>query len=730
MSTRMLVRKSIKLGKYDLVLETGLIARQATAAVMVDLGGTTVLVTVVVSKEVIESQDFFPLRVDYQEKMYANGKIPGGFIKREGRPSEREILISRLIDRALRPLFPENFFYELQIIATVQSYNPDIDPDLLAIIGASAAISISGVPFNGPMAATKIGYKNGCYLLNPEVKDLIDSKLNLVVAGNKNSILMVESEAQELSEEVMLGAVMFGHKQMQQIIHLIEDLTNTINKPKWEWEAPAVNLVLKNDIKQSYEEQLKAAYAITNKLSRLEELKKLRSFIVEQYSLKMVDLVSEKKLLLTQQILKIIEELESELVRGNILNNGIRIDGRDLTTVRSIHIQTGIFQRTHGSAVFTRGETQAIVVVTLGTNKDSQLIDGLTGENRDNFMLHYNFPPFCVGEIGQVGSPKRREIGHGKLAKRGIQAMLPSLKDFPYVIRIVSEITESNGSSSMATVCGSSLALMDAGVPIKSPVAGIAMGLIKENERFAVISDILGDEDHLGDMDFKVVGTSVGVTALQMDIKTDGITEEIMAKALSQAKEGRMHILETMQKSINYPKNISPYAPTIITMTINPDKIKDVIGKGGITIKSLIDDPNSTSIDIQEDGTIQIIAADQIVGNKIKEKIEALTGEIIIGKIYKGKVVKIVEFGAFVNILPNQDGLVHISQIANHRVTNVAKELSEGQEIKVKVLEIDKQGRLKLSIKACLEINSNTLTNNNLNSNNFIVEDNQENRAI
>lgn len=701
----MLVRKSIKFGKYDLVLETGLIARQATAAVMVDLGGTTVLVTVVASPTAVEGQDFFPLRVDYQERMYANGKIPGGFIKREGRPSEREILISRLIDRSLRPLFPEGFLNELQIIATVKSYNPDVDPDLLAMIGASAAISISGVPFNGPVGVARIGYKNGCYLFNPEVKDLIDSKLNLVVAGNKNSILMVESEAQELSEEIMLGAIMFGHKQMQIVIQLIEDFTKEVNKPKWEWCAPLVNLELKDEIKLKFGEQIRTAYTIKDKLSRLKELKKLRSLIVEQSLLQITDLDIEKKLNFTKEVPKIIEDLESELVRGNILNKGVRIDGRNLTTIRSISIQTGLFKRTHGSAIFTRGETQAIVAITLGTNRDSKLIDGLVGENRENFMLHYNFPPFCVGEIGQVGSPKRREIGHGKLAKRGLQAVLPSLDNFPYVIRIVSEITESNGSSSMATVCGSSLALMDAGVPIKSAVAGIAMGLIKDNEKFAVISDILGDEDHLGDMDFKVVGTNIGITALQMDIKTDGITEEIMAKALSQAKDGRMHILEIMQKNITHPKNvISPYAPVIIKMMINPEKIKDVIGKGGVTIRSLIDDPNSTSIDIQEDGIVQIVAADQMVGEKIKEKIEALTCEVIVGKIYKGKVVKLVEFGAFVNILPNQDGLVHISQIANHRVTDISKELFDGQEVNVKVLEIDKQGRLKLSIKACLEV--------------------------
>ncbi len=700
----MLVRKSIKFGKYDLVLETGVIARQATAAVMVDVAGTMVLVTVVVSPEVADGQDFFPLRVDYQERVYANGKIPGGFIKREGRPSEREILISRLIDRSLRPLFPEGFLNEIQIIATVKSFNPEVDPDILALIGASAAISISGVPFNGPMGAAKVGYKDSCYLANPEVSDLKNSKLDLVVAGNKSSILMVESSAHELSEDVMLGAVMFGHKQMQATIQLIEDFASACNNTPWDWKHPAEDVAIKQQVKENFINKIEAAYRIKDKLVRQKELKNLRTLIRDHFVNQTLE--PEKKPMMVKSIAKIVECLESDLVRGNILNNGIRIDGRDLKTIRPITIQTGLLPRTHGSALFTRGETQAIVVITLGTGRDAQIIDGLMGENKDPFMLHYNFPPFCVGEIGQVGSPKRREVGHGKLAKRGVQAIMPSIEDFPYVIRIISEITESNGSSSMATVCGSSLALMDAGVPIKSAVAGIAMGLIKEKEKFAVISDILGDEDHLGDMDFKVVGTQKGVTALQMDIKTDGITEEILSVALEQARDGRMHILEIMQKSINNPKAISPYAPIIIKMSINPDKIRDVIGKGGATIKSLIEDPNSTNIDIQEDGTVQIVAPNYEVGQKIKEKIEALTCEVGVGKIYAGKVVKIVEFGAFVNVLPNQDGLVHISQIANHRVSNVFDELTEGQEVQVKVLEIDKQGRLKLSIKACLEADS------------------------
>jgi polyribonucleotide nucleotidyltransferase len=701
-----LVKKSIQFGKYQLTLETGVIARQATAAVMVDLGGTTVLVTAVVAPEAVEGQDFFPLRVDYQEKLYANGKIPGGFIKREGRPSEREILISRLIDRSLRPLFPKGFNNEVQIVATVKSFNPEVDPDLLAMIGASAAISISGAPFNGPMGVAKVGYKDSCYVINPDLTAIKDSKLELVVAGNKSSILMVESEAQELSEHVMLGAVMFGHKQMQAVINLIEEFKDAVNNPVWDWQAPAANIALKEQIKTAFFDQLTAAYKIQNKLERQATLKELRKQIKEQIlaaNLENGSVVADDAELHTKEITKNIEQLESELVRGNILNYGTRIDGRDLTTVRPISVQTGLLPRTHGSALFTRGETQAIVVVTLGTGKDAKIIEGLIGEDRDTFMLHYNFPPFSVGEIGQMGSPKRREIGHGKLAKRALQAVLPTSEEFGYVIRIVSEITESNGSSSMATVCGSSLALMDAGVPVKAAVAGIAMGLIKEQDKFAVISDILGDEDHLGDMDFKVAGTADGVTALQMDIKTDGITEEIMSAALEQARDGRLHILGIMQKDLNNPKELSPYAPIIINMSINPDKIKDVIGKGGSVIKTLIEDPNTTNIDIQEDGSVQIVAPDQQTGQQIKQKIEDLTCEVEIGKIYHGKVVKIVDFGAFVNILPNQDGLVHISQIANKRVANVSNELSEGQEVKVKVLDIDKQGRLKLSIKACLD---------------------------
>jgi len=699
-----LVRKSIKFGKYDLVLETGVIARQATAAVMVDLAGTVVLVTLVASPEAVEGQSFFPLRVDYQERAYAHGKIPGGFIKREGRPSEREILISRLIDRSLRPLFPEGFCNEVQIVATVKSLNPQVDPDILAMIGASAAIAMSGLPFNEIMGAVKVGYQDSCYVINPDCSDVKTSKLDLVVAGTTSSILMVESSAKELSEDVMLGAVMFGHKQMQVVIKFIEDFANQAKKTAWDWQKTSENINLKQQIHQGSFNKLVEAYRIKDKLIRQQELKNLRKQIDEQF-VTQTELASNP--IIKLEVAKIVEQLERELVRGNILNNSIRIDGRDLKTVRPITTQIGLLPRTHGSALFTRGETQAIVVITLGTTKDAQTIDNLMGEQKDTFMLHYNFPPFCVGEIGQVGSPKRREIGHGKLAMRGIQAVIPSIEDFPYVLRVVSEITESNGSSSMATVCGSSLALMDAGVPIKSAVAGIAMGLIKEGEKFAVLSDILGDEDHLGDMDFKVVGTHKGVTALQMDIKINGITEEIMSVALEQAREGRIHILDIMQKAISTSRTeVSKYAPRIIKMSINPERIKDVIGKGGATIRSLIEDPNSTSIDIQENGTVQIAVLDYATGERIKEKIESLTSEVTVGKIYNGKVVKIVDFGAFVNILPNQDGLVHISQITNHRVNNVADELKEGQEIKVKVLEIDKQGRLKLSIKACLENNN------------------------
>jgi polyribonucleotide nucleotidyltransferase len=697
-----LIKKSIQYGEHTLTIETGVIARQATGSVLVDLDGTTVLVTVVGMQECLETPAFFALRVDYQEKDDGRGKIPGGYFKREGRPSEREILISRLIDRPIRPLFPEGFMNEVQVIASVKSLNPQVDPDIPAMIGASAALAISGIPFAGPMAAAKVGYKDGCYILNPTVAQLKDSKLELVVAGTNNSVLMVESKAQELSEDVMLGAVMFGHQQFQAVIKLINELQSSAGKTKWEWQAKEHNATLKQSILDEYSVKIAACYEIADKIERKKALKQLSLQISEHYIAKAA--VAGDLSLTEKQIGAIVEQLESDIVRQNILAGNKRIDGRDLKTIRPIEIQTGLLSRTHGSALFTRGETQAVVTVTLGTGKDAQIIDNMIGEQKENFMLHYNFPPYCVGEIGQVGSPKRREIGHGWLAKRGIEPVLPSLDKFPYVLRIVSDITESNGSSSMASVCGGSLALMDAGVPIKSAVAGIAMGLIKEGDKFVVISDILGDEDHLGDMDFKVVGTSKGVTALQMDIKIDGITEEIMSQALEQAREGRMHILKIMQTSIAAPRaNISQYAPKVIKMSINPQKIKDVIGKGGATIRSLIEDANTTSIDITEDGNVQIVAPSTLIGEQIREKIESLTAEVEVGKVYSGKVVKLVEFGAFVNILPGQDGLVHVSQIAHHRVENVANELKEGQPVKVKVLEIDKQGRLKLSIKACLE---------------------------
>lgn len=699
----MLIRKSIKFGKHDLILETGLIAKQATASVMVYLADTVLLVTLVASPETVEGQDFFPLKVDYQERAYSHGKIPGGFIKREGRPSEREILTARMIDRALRPLFPDGFYNEIQIIVTLKSLNPGISPEVLAIIGAAAAVAISGVPVTTIVGAAKVGYQDSCYTMNHDYSEIKNSKLDLIVAGTNSSIVMVESEAQELSEDVMLGAVMYGHKQIKEVVKFIEEFANSAKKSSWSWQKFPENMVISQKIQHGFLSKIISAYQIKDKIARQQELKILRKQINDLFVTK-DELINDPNLKMA--VARIIEQLESDLVRKNILNNGIRIDGRDLKTIRPISIQTGLLPRTHGSALFTRGETQAIAVVTLGTNKDAQTVEGLDGEQKETFMLHYNFPPFCVGEIGQVGSPKRREIGHGKLAMRGIKAVIPSMEEFSYVIRVVSEITESNGSSSMATVCASSLALMDAGVPIKAPVAGIAMGLIKEQEQFAVISDILGDEDHLGDMDFKVVGTSKGITALQMDIKIDGITEEIMSIALEQARDGRMHILKEMEKAISVPRTeVSKHAPRIIKMNINPEKIKDVIGKGGATIRSLIDDPNSTNIDIQENGTVQITVLDYQTGEKIKERIESLTSEVTVGKIYNGKVVKLVEFGAFVNILPNQDGLVHISQISNNRINNVNDVLKDGQEVKVKVLDIDKQGRLKLSIKACLETN-------------------------
>lgn len=688
--------KKVPFGGRTLTIETGVIARQATGAVIVDMDGTTVLVTVVgENNPEASSKGFFPLRVDYQEKAYAAGMIPGGFFKREGRPSERETLIARLIDRPIRPLFPKYFQQEVQVIATVLSVNPDVEPDILAMIGASAAVAISGIPFAEPMGAARVGYVDGCYILNPTPKDLETSKLDLVVAGTASSVLMVESEASELSESVMLGAVMFGHKQFQPVIQAISELARDVGKPRWDWQPPAQNTELINNITNEFGKRIADAYLVSDKQQRRDQLSAIRKEITEKF---VTEEAGNK-----QEVGDIVEELESNTVRRRLLKGEKRIDGRDNKTIRPITIQAGLLSRTHGSALFTRGETQAIAVVTLGTTKDAQSTDSIMGPEKESFMLHYNFPPFSVGEVGMVGSPKRREVGHGRLAKRALQAVLPGMEKFPYVIRLVSEITESNGSSSQATVCAGSLALMDAGVPIKAPVAGIAMGLIKEDKDFVVISDILGDEDHLGDMDFKVAGTGEGITALQMDIKINGITEEIMQQALENAREGRLHILGVMNKAISIPRNdLSAFAPRIISMNISPEKIKDVIGKGGSVIRGIIEETGA-SIDITDDGLVQIASVDQAAGEAAKRRIEEITMEAELGRTYTGKVVRIADFGAFINILPGRDGLVHISQIAHHRIEDVNDVLKEGQEVQVKLIEIDKQGRLKLSMKALLE---------------------------
>ncbi len=691
------VKKTFQFGEHTVTLETGEIARQADGAVMVNMEGTVVLVTVVGAKDAGEGRDFFPLTVDYQEKTYAAGKIPGGFFRREGRPSEKETLTSRLMDRPLRPLFPKGFTHEVQVIATVKSLNPDVDPEVPSMIGASAAISISGLPFNGPIGAARVGYQDGQYLLNPDQASLKASSLDLVVAGTENAVLMVESEAKMLPEDVMLGAVVYGHEQMQCVIQAVKELAEEVGKPAWDWQPPEENLDLLGAVKTVVEADLTQAYTIADKQARYARIGELRKAAVE--ALVKADEASPSE----AEIQAAFGKLEKQIVRGRILAGEARIDGRDHKTVRPITIRTGVLPRTHGSALFTRGETQALVVTTLGTTRDAQIIDALEGERREHFMLHYNFPPFSVGEIGRVGSPKRREIGHGRLAKRGVQAVLPDEDEFPYVIRVVSEITESNGSSSMASVCGSSLAMMDAGIPLKAPVAGIAMGLVKEGERFSVLTDILGDEDHLGDMDFKVAGTAAGVTALQMDIKIDGITKEIMDIALAQAKEGRLHILGEMNAAIAQPREeMSEYAPRYITMRINPEKIRDVIGKGGATIKAITEE-TGTSIDIDDNGTIKIAAVDMTAGREAQKRIEELTAEIEVGKVYKGKVSKIMDFGAFVTVLPGKDGLVHISQIANDRVEKVSDKLSEGDTVIVKVLELDRQGRVRLSMKAVTE---------------------------
>jgi polyribonucleotide nucleotidyltransferase len=692
------IKKSTQYGQHTLTIETGRIARQACGAVVVDLDGTSVLVTAV-GKHDNQVRPFFPLRVDYQEKAYANGKIPGGFFKREARPSERETLIARLIDRPIRPLFDKNFTCEVHITATVISINTEVDPDIVAMIGASAALAISGIPHESIMSAARVGYKDGIYLLNPSKTEMEDSLLELVVAGTKTSVLMVESEAKELSENIMLGAVMFGHHSIQPVISLIEELKSEAGKEVWNWVGPEDNTELNKSLSSAYTDKITAAYAIVDKLERQQQLKTLKEQAETEYL--SVEEGEEPKCS-ESELSKAIHDLEYDIVRGKIIRQEPRIDGRSLNEIRKISVDTNILPRVHGTALFTRGETQALVTVTLGTDRDAQILDGAFGEDKDRFMLHYNFPPYCVNETGMMGSPKRREIGHGRLARRGISAVLPKAGEFPYVIRVVSEITESNGSSSMASVCGSSLALMHAGVPLKAPVAGIAMGLIKDGNDFAVISDILADEDHLGDMDFKVAGTSEGITALQMDIKVAGITEEIMDKALDQAKEGRIHILGIMNAHLSTSGTISEHAPRLDTMKVAQDKIKDVIGKGGSTIRELTENTTAT-VSIEDDGTVKLAADNLEDLEEIKRKIELLTADVEVNKIYSGKVSKIVDFGAFVNILPGKDGLLHISEISHKRVKTVTDELSEGQKIDVKVIEVDNQGRVRLSLKALIE---------------------------
>jgi len=686
-------KKEFEYGGRKVSLQTGEIARQATAAVVADIEGTTVLVTVVGKSEAKGDQDFFPLTVNYQEKTYAAGKIPGGYFKREGRPTERETLISRLIDRPIRPLFPEGFKNEVQVVATVMSSNPEVDSDIVAMIGASAALALSGIPFNGPIGAARVGYHENRFLLNPTPEQLTTSDLNLVVAGTQAAVLMVESEANILSEEVMLEAVWYGHEQMQAVINAINEFAKEAGKPAWNWAAPVVNESLEKQVADYLSADLTAAFQIKDKLERGAQVGKLQQALLDKFAPEGTEEPSR------QELTHLFENLSKKIVRNAILDGHPRIDGRDTRTVRNLSMKVGVFERTHGSALFTRGETQAVVVTTLGSERDGQFIESLMGEEKDRFLLHYNFPPYCVGETGMMGSPKRREIGHGRLAKRGILAVLPPQSEFPYVIRIVSEITESNGSSSMASICGSSLSLMDAGVPIKAPVAGIAMGLIKDENKFSILTDIMGDEDHLGDMDFKVAGTSEGITALQMDIKIDGITKFIMNRALEQAREGRMHILEAMQAVISEPKKErSQYAPIIKTMKISPAKIKDVIGKGGATIRSITESTGAT-IDISEEGVVTIAAPNQTSGDAAWERVDQIVADIEVGTIYEGKVNKIMDFGAFVNLFPGQDGFLHISQIRDERVENIGDVLQEGQMVKVKVVEIDRQGRVRLSMK-------------------------------
>ncbi len=686
------IKKEFQFGDRTVKLETGRIARQADGAVLVDMDGTVVLVTAVGEKEAREGRDFFPLTVNYQERTYAAGKIPGGFFRREGRPSEKETLTSRLIDRPLRPLFPKGFTHEVQVICTVMSLNKEIDPDIPSLIGASAALALSGMPFNGPIGAARVGYSDGRYLLNPTISETQDSELDLVVAGTASAVLMVESEAKQLPEDVMLGAVLFGHEQMQVVIDAVRELAAEAGKPAWDWQPPPSDEGVVEQVARVVRAELEEAYRIAEKLVRQERVSELRRKALEAFA--------DSEEITPEQVRNAFGRLEKQIVRGRILAGEPRIDGRDTRTVRPLSSEIGVLPRTHGSALFTRGETQALVITTLGSGRDAQIIDALEGEYRENFLLHYNFPPYCVGETGMVGSPKRREIGHGRLAKRGIQAVMPSQEEFPYVIRVVSEITESNGSSSMASVCGTSLSLMDAGVPIKAQVAGVAMGLIKEDERFAVLTDIMGDEDHLGDMDFKVAGTRNGVNALQMDIKIEGITREIMEQALEQAREARFHILDHMDSVIDRPRSeTSEFAPRIETFKIDPDKIRDVIGKGGTTIRSITEE-TGVSIDIDDDGTVRIASVDKAAGDEARRRIEQITQDVEVGKVYEGKVAKLMDFGAFVTILPGRDGLVHISQISDERVERVSDKLKEGDIVKVKVLEIDKQGRIRLSMKA------------------------------
>ncbi|EEZ41797.1 polyribonucleotide nucleotidyltransferase [Photobacterium damselae] len=688
--------KTFQYGNHTVTLETGVMARQATAAVMASMDDTSVFVSVVGKKEAVEGQDFFPLTVNYQERTYAAGKIPGGFFKREGRPSEGETLTARLIDRPIRPLFPDAFKNEVQVIATVVSVNPNVSPDIITMIGTSAALAISGIPFNGPIGAARVGFINDQFVLNPSNVELEESRLDLVVAGTKDAVLMVESEADRLSEEQMLQAVVFGHDQQQTVINAINEFAAEVATPAWDWIAPEENTVLKNKIAELAEAKLVEAYQITEKMARYDRIHEIADEVNEV-------LLSEDLEVNTKEVHTIFHDLEKTVVRRSIIAGNPRIDGREVDMVRALDVRTGVLPRTHGSSLFTRGETQALVTATLGTQRDAQIIDELTGEKKDYFLLHYNFPPYCVGETGFVGSPKRREIGHGRLAKRGIAAVMPSIDEFPYTVRVVSEITESNGSSSMASVCGTSLALMDAGVPIKSSVAGIAMGLVKEGDDFVVLSDILGDEDHLGDMDFKVAGTDDGITALQMDIKIEGITKEIMQIALNQAKGARMHILSVMDNAINAPRDdISEFAPRIHTMKINPEKIKDVIGKGGAVIRALTEE-TGTTIEIEDDGTVKIAATDGLQAKEAIRRIEEITADVEVGRIYTGKVTRIVDFGAFVSVIGTKEGLVHISQISQERVEKVSDYLKEGQEVPVKVLEIDRQGRIRLSMKEAVQ---------------------------